>query len=154
MGFLAEVKSFARRTEAGAHVAEAKVAIDDGADTLTALALSAPGDDAPPLPGDLAYLGDDAGAGAAQIVGYQDPATPPVAAAGERRIYSRSGPGAVAAEVWLKGDGSLVLSNALGRIELGPDGRVMITTPLGTYSADLHQHTTPFGPSGPPIPGT
>jgi hypothetical protein len=30
----------------------------------------------------------------------------------------------------------------------------MVTTPLGTFSADGHMHSTPFGPSGPPIPGT
>jgi hypothetical protein len=170
MGFLATVVSFTRSVFAGAQAPECTVD-RDGGETLTALHLGAPGDDAAPLPGDVAYLGSDEGSGAAQIVAYQDPSTPGVAAPGERRIYSRSGPGVVAAELWLKADGTLVAKNASGSLELGPDGSgrlvnplgsialdaaglVTWTTPLGTNGAATHQHGTPFGPTTPPIPGT
>lgn len=170
MGFLAKVVEFRRTVVEGAQAPECTID-RDGDETATAAHLAPPGDDAPPLPGDIAYLGDDAGAGAAQIAGYQDPASAGVAAAGEKRIYSRSGPGVVVAEVWLKADGTLVAKNAAGSLELGPDGaarlvnelgsieldaagNVTANTPLGSFGAATHMHTTPFGPSGPPIAGT
>jgi hypothetical protein len=170
MGFLGTVVSFTRAVVGGAQAPEVK--IDRGGnDALTAHHFAAPGDDAPPLPGDVAYLGDDAGAGAVQSLAYQDPKTAGVAAAGERRIYSRSGPGVVAGELWLKADGTLVAKNASGSLELMPDGSLRLgnalgelavdaagsvtwKTPLGTFGGATHSHTTPFGPSGPPIPGT
>lgn len=171
MGFLAKVVSFERSTVAGAQTPECRVD-RGGGETVTAHHFSAAGDDAPPLPGDLAYLGDDAGAGAAQITGYQDPSTPGAAAAGERRLYARSGPGVVAVELWLKADGTITASNpggavlelapdgsarvanALGSIAVDPAGNVTWTTPLGTNGAATHAHATPFGPCGPPIPGS
>lgn len=171
MGFLGEVISSARTTVDGSQAPE--VTVDRGGDEIvTAHHFSAPGDDGPPLPGDLAYLGDDEGAGAAQAVGFQDPATPGKAAPGERRLYARSGPGAVAIELWLKADGSLVatglaggvlalgpdgsgrVGNALGELAVDAAGNVTWKTPLGTNGAATHSHSTPFGPSGPPIPGT
>jgi hypothetical protein len=51
-------------------------------------------------------------------------------------------------------DGSARLGNALGELALDAAGNVTWTTPLGTNGAATHTHTTPFGPSGPPIPGT
>jgi hypothetical protein len=93
---------------AGAQAPEAKVD-RGGGDSITAYHFSAPGDDSQPLPGDVAFVAEDEGAGNGQIVGYQDPKTSPAAGVGEKRIYSRSGPGVVAAEVWLKADGSIDL---------------------------------------------
>lgn len=153
MGFLATVAAFARSVVAGAQAPEVKLS-RGGSDTLTAGHFAPPGDDAQPLAGDVAYVGEDRGAGAAQIAGYQDPKTPPLAAAGEKRIYSRSGPGTVAAEVWLKANGAVLIVNGSGSIELDPAGNVTVTTPAGTFGAATHTHTTPFGPSGPPIPNT
>ena len=171
MGFLGTVLSFARTTVDGAQAPE--VTVDrDGDEVATGHHFALPGDDAPPLPGDLAYFGDDTGAGAAQAVGYQDPLTPGTAAPGERRIYSRSAPGVVAVSLWLKADGTIVASNPGGAVlELAPDGAVHVgnalgsiaidaagnvtwTTPLGTNGAATHVHPTPFGPSGPAIPGS
>jgi hypothetical protein len=172
VGFLGTVIAFERAVVDGAQAPECRVD-RDGDETATAHHFTAPGDDAPPLTGDLAYLGDDAGAGAAHAVGYQDPATAGVAAGGERRIYSRSGPGVVAAEVWLKADGTIIargvaagavlelgpdgsgrVGNALGELAVDAVGNVTWTTALGTNGAATHSHSTPFGPSGPPIPGT
>jgi hypothetical protein len=170
MGFLGTVVSFTRSVVQGAHAPEAKVT-RGGDDSITAYHFASPGDDSYPLPGDVTYLGDDTGKGTAQILGYQDPKTPPGAVAGEKRIYARSGPGVVSAEIWLKADGTLLLKNAQSSLELRPDGSasvknalgaidlaasgdVNVTTPLGTFGAASHMHTTPFGPSGPPIPNT
>lgn len=152
-GFLGAVIAFARETVSGSHVPETRVD-RDGTDAATTGHFSAPGDDAPPLPGDLAYLADDFGAGNAQAVGYQDPATVGVAAPGEKRIYARSGPGVVACEIWLKADGAIVIAMPLGSLAIDAAGNVTATTPLGTAGALTHTHTTPFGPSGPPIPNT
>lgn len=170
MGSLATVTAFERETVDGALAPECKVD-RGGGDLATASCFSPLGDDAPPLPGDVAYLGDDAGTGTAQIIAYQDPTTPAPAAPGEKRIYSRSGPGVVAAEIWLRADGSILvtnaggtlelaatgaarLANALGSIEVDVAGKVTFTTPLGTFGADSHVHGSPFGPTSPPIPGT
>jgi hypothetical protein len=153
MGSLAEVVQFTRSVVDGDHAPEAKVD-RGGGDTTTAGHFASPGDDTSPLPGDVVYLGDDAGKGTAQMLGYQDPKTTPLAGAGDKRIYARSGPGVAACEVWLKADGTVLVRNALGSIELAASGDVTVTTPLGSFGAATHTHATPFGPSGPPMPGT
>lgn len=170
MGSLGDVVEFTRSVVEGKQTPEAKVD-RGGGDAVTAYHFSSPGDDSHPLPTDVAYLAEDAGAGSAQILGYQDPDTPPVAGAGEKRIYARSGPGLAACEVWLKADGTLIASNLAAHLELAPDGSVTVandlgsieldaagnvtwTTPLGSFGAATHTHLSPFGPTGPPIPGT
>lgn len=153
MGFLATIVSFTRSKAAGAQAPEAKVS-RGGKDTLTAGHFAAPGDDSFPLADDVVYVGDDVGTGTGQILGYQDPKTAPKALAGEKRIYSRSGPGVIAAEIWLKADGSIVVKSATGSIDLDASGVISFTTPLGKYGADSHLHVSPFGPTGAPIPNT
>lgn len=54
----------------------------------------------------------------------------------------------------LAADGAASVSNGQGSIDLDAAGNVTVTTPLGTFGAATHTHTTPFGPSGPPMPGT
>lgn len=172
MGFLATVVEFLRSTVEGVPTPEAKVD-RGGNDTVTGYQFGPPGIDAHPLPGDVAYLGDDLGKGSAQILGYQDPKNAGTAGAGEHRLYSRSSDGLIVAEIWLKADGSILISNAVGAstVELAADGAIALsnatggiavdaagnvtaTTPLGQFGSGTHTHTTPFGPSGPPIPGT
>ncbi len=172
MGILARVVSFLRARVDGAEAAEVGVDLG-GDDTPTALHFCAPGVDAAPLPGDVATLEPGSGKGAVDAVGYQDPSTPGKARPGEVRLYARSGPGAVAVELWLESDGTLVArnpvvgaelalgpdgsvraGNALGELAVDPAGVVTWSTPLGQNGAGTHTHATPFGPSGPPIPGT
>jgi hypothetical protein len=169
-GFLGNVIEFKRSVIDGAQAPEAKVD-RGGGDAVTAGHFAPSGDDSPPLPGDVGFLSASEGAGNAQLLGYQDPETVPRAAAGEKRIYARSGPGISACEIWLKADGTieiendagsveitpegnLVLSNDLGSIEVDALGDITFSTPLGTFGAATHMHSTPFGPSGPPIPNT
>jgi len=164
------VIEFKRSVVDGAQAPEAKVD-RGGGDAVTAYHFAPPGDDSQPLPGDVAFLSSSEGAGNAQLLGYQDPQTEPRAAAGEKRIYARSGPGVTACEIWLRADGtievendagsveitpegSLILSNQLGSIELDALGEVTFTTPLGTYGAATHLHASPWGPTGAPIPNT
>lgn len=121
MGFVGRVVSFERTVVDGAQAPE--VSVDrDGDEVVTAFHFSAPGDDAPPLPGDLVHLGEGAGAGAVDALGYQDPATAGSAAPGERRLYARSADGAVAVELWLKGDGSVELLTGDTAIVVNADG--------------------------------
>lgn len=61
---------------------------------------------------------------------------------------------AASASAELGADGSIDLSNGAGGVAVDAAGNVTFTTPLGTFGAGTHTHTTPFGPSGPPIPGT
>jgi hypothetical protein len=172
VGFLATVREFQRTSDQGTPTPEVKCDPGDG-DAATHFHFAPPGTDAAPLAGDVAYLGDDLGAGTAQAIGYQDAKNAGVAAAGEHRLYARASDGTVVAELWLKGDGSIVvrsvlagssaelsaagaikLSNALGGLEIDAAGNVVATTPLGTFGAGTHGHNSPFGPIGPPIPGT
>jgi hypothetical protein len=166
------VVEFLRSSDQGTPTPEVKCDSGD-ADPTTAGHFAPPGTDARPLPGDVAYLGDDQGAGNAQAVGYQDPKNAGVAGAGEHRLYSRAADGTPVAEVWAKADGSILvhsllagsaaelgadgsitLSNAAGGLAIDAAGNVVATTPLGTFGAGTHGHNSPFGPIGPPIPGT
>lgn len=151
MGFLATVTAFARTVTGGEQTPEVTLDHNDGA---TAYHFAPAGDDAPPLPGDLAFCPDDAGKGGAQVAGYQDPKLAGLASGGDKRIFSRSGPGVVAAEVWLKADGSLVVRNGLGELAIDAAGNVTWKTALGTNGAATHTHGSPFGPTTAPIPGT
>jgi hypothetical protein len=172
VGFLATVVEFLRSSDQGTPTPEVK--FDRGGnDTVTGYHFAPPGTDAPPLPGDVGYLGDDLGAGNAQAVGYQDPKNAGVAAVGEHRIYARSSTGALVAELWLKADGAILarsvlagssaelgadgsisLANATGGLAIDGAGNVTATTPLGTFGAGTHMHGSPFGPTTGPIPGT
>lgn len=172
MGFLATVLEFLRSSDQGTPTPEVKCDPGDN-DAATHFHFTPPGTDAAPLPGDLAYLGDDLGRGTAQAVGYQDTKNAGVAAGGEHRLYSRAPDGSIVAEVWLKADGSILarsvlagstaelgpdgaieLANALGGLAIDAAGNVVATTPLGTFGSGTHGHNSPFGPIGPPIPGT
>lgn len=172
MGFLATVREFLRSTVGGAPTPEVKCDLG-GDDAVTGYHFTPPGVDAQPLAGDLVYLGDDQGAGIAQALGYQDTKNAGVAGAGEHRTYARASDGSIVAEIWAKADGSILirsvlagstvalaadgaidLSNSTGGVAVDAAGNVTATTPLGSFGAGTHTHTTPFGPSGPPIPGT
>jgi hypothetical protein len=189
MGFLATVVEFLRSSDQGTPTPEVKCDPGDN-DAATHFHFAPPGTDAVPLAGDVAYLGDDLGAGTAQAIGYQDPNNTGLAAGGEHRTYARAPDGSIVGEIWSKGDGSILVrsvlagssvelgadgaisltspgasaelgadgaievSNALGGIAVDAAGNVTATTPLGTFGAGTHTHASPFGPTGPPIPGT
>jgi hypothetical protein len=131
LGYLGEVVEFTRTVIEGKQTPEAKVD-RGGGDAVTAHHFANPGDDSQPLPTDVAYVGDDQGTGNGQVLGYQDPETAPVAGAGEKRIYARSGAGAVACAVWLKADGAIVVDNPQGSVELKADGSLLLSNPQGS----------------------
>lgn len=172
MGRVGTVQSFVRKTVDDAHVTDVK--LDSGSEgPVTAPHFSSPGDDSPPLAGDFVVTVESAGAGNEVAVGYFDPKNEPQAAKGEKRIYSRNASGDVKVVVWLKSDGSLVIENDNGAIELKANGDVDIngvtidangniraagevtakasSTPV---SLSTHVHPTPSGASSAPTPGT
>jgi hypothetical protein len=108
-----------------------------GPNDLTADHFADSGDDCPPLAGDFVALDDGPGTGTKQATGYHDPSatTARQAAPGEKRIYSRAAPGTLAATVWLKADGTVLVKNHLaaggGELFIGLDGVVN----LGEQSA-------------------
>jgi len=108
------------------------------------------GVDSPPLPTDFVATFEAQGTGRTVAVGSVDGVNPSIAAPGERRIYARDGAGGIKVELYMKADGSAILSNAAGAIELKADGSVDINgaviSPTGeiTSSAgigmDTHVH--------------
>lgn len=113
-----------------------------GGANLTGEHFSSPGDDSYPRLTDYAFIVHNSRQGGYSIVGYADAINTPKALIGDKRIYSRDASGAGIGEVWLKADGSILVNNPNGSIELKADG-----------SADINGVT--IDPSGNVIiPGT
>ena len=138
-----------------------------GGELLTLEHVDSCGNDAPPLPGDSAAIGESSGEGAARSAGYADTKNEGVALAGEKRIYGRAPDGSVAGFVWFHGDGLVEIKGLaagekykIGKVLIDAEGN--ITTPgeitVKSESAPVkvssHLHPTGTGPSGPPQVGT
>lgn len=140
-GTLATVVSSERKVaEDGSHLTD--VHVDAGAGVPDEVELyQPPGDDSLPLPGDGALLQEAPGTGIKAVVGFHDPANAGKAAEGEKRIYSRQNAGKLAADIWLKNDGSIhieVFEGLAAPIYLKSKGPVIIDSPdvrLGDESA-------------------
>ncbi len=158
MGLIAQVKSFTRRVVDGVRLSDVKVD-PGGGSNITGEHFSDAGDDSHPLATDYAAAMKVRQSGGAAVVGYADPINTPKAAAGEKRIYGRDSSGVAVNEVWLKADSSVIISNALGSIELKADGSVdingAIISPLGGVQTalgrdlDTHVHAINSGSSSP-----
>lgn len=107
------------------------VKVDVGGDPFTADHYAGAGDDSPPLPGDTAALAESAGSGQEHVTGYADTRNVGRAAAGEKRIYARNPSGAVVADVWLKGDGTVHVITAAA-VLIGEEGQAVEAIPKGT----------------------
>ncbi len=151
------------------------VVVDPNGEPITTSHYAPPGVDAVPLPGDFASLSEGSGSGAENAVGYADVGNAGTAAAGEIRLYARNAAGTLKVELWLKGNGSLVIDNGSGSVELEAGGDVVIngvritaagaieapgevtamaTTPATAVKLSTHLHATAVGPTQPPTPGT
>lgn len=142
-------------------------------DTGTNDRFSCPGDDSPPLPGDDVALVEGSRSGSENAVGYSDQSLDGIASPGEKRCYSRTSAGALAASIWLKGDGTIVVQSELaaagGVIEIAPSGVVTVNgaatidtsgevigksdVPATQVGLTTHQTASPMGPLA-IIPGT
>jgi hypothetical protein len=134
VGFLAKLLSFNRATNNGVKVNDVKVN-PGGNPNITAQHFSDPGDDSYPLPGDLVALNDDSGTGREYVAGYLDPNNQQKAQLGDKRIYGRNADtGQTVVEIWLKNDGTAIVSNNKGSVELLPNGGTIVRTPETTFS--------------------
>lgn len=103
MGLIGTILDLLRTDEDGAPVDDVTVDHGGGAN-VTARHFGAPGDDSPPLPGDLAFTVDGPGSGGEVAIGYLDQSAK-AAEAGEKRIYARDSDGNPVMVVWLKQTG-------------------------------------------------
>lgn len=132
MGRLAKLLSFTRVIKNEAKVNDVKVD-PGGGPNITAEHFAPIGEDAHPLAGDYVVTNDVNGTGREAVVGYIDPLNEPKAQPGDKRIYARDEDGVVIVEIWLKNDGTAVISNDNGSVMLRPDGGTITTTPESTF---------------------
>jgi len=170
MSRVAAVLSSERVTDDDGHGVDVKC--DPGGNPITAPHFADAGDDSQPLPGDFVALGDSSGSGGEHVSGFADVRNEGKAKPGEKRIYARDASGAVKIELWLRGDGSLVIDNGSGQVELAKSGDVTINGVVIDASGNVkapgevtamasavpvklstHFHGTGVGPSSPPQPG-
>ena len=154
---IAKVLSFFRTDRGGVKLSEVKLD-PDGGSNITADHFSSPGDDSFPLSTDFAVTVNVQGGEAA--IAYADSINEKESTEGDvRKIGRDPSTGFSVNQVWLKSDGSVVISNNLGAIELKADGSVDINgatiTVLGDVitklgrSLDLHVHPITGGSSAP-----
>lgn len=130
-GTLATVLSSERSVAEDGHQM-VDILVDAGAgDHQAAELYQPPGDDSLPLPGDSALLQEAPGTGSKAVVGFDDPSNEGKALPGERRLYSRTTAGAVAADIWLKGDGSvhIEIHDLEAKVFVKTAGPVIIDSP-------------------------
>lgn len=123
MGRIAKILSFLRVNKNGINYSDVKVDMGGGYN-ITVKHLSNPGDDSYPLNSDYVLLVSTRGEGKHVAIAYADTVNTSKANEGDKRIYSRDSAGAMAAEVWLKNDGEILLSNGDGYIKLIPGGNI------------------------------
>ena len=125
MARIAKLLSFIRTIRNGANVSDVK--IDPGGNpNITAEHFAPAGDDAYPLPTDYVITVQIPRGGGEVVVGYLDPLNTPAAQPGDKRIYGRDSVGAPIVELWLKNDGTAILSNDNGSLTLQPSGQFLI----------------------------
>ena len=135
MGRLAKILSFIRVIRNDAKVSDVKIDPGGGAN-VTVEHFAPPGDDSYPLDSDYVATMGIPRTGGEVAVGYVDPLNTPKANQGDKRIYARdANTGAVVVEVWLKNDGTAIVSNDEGSATLQPDGGTIVTTPNSTFDA-------------------
>jgi hypothetical protein len=80
-------------------------------DNVTAVIFGSPGDDSRPLPDDAFCFVKNENIGGKSAVGFLDTKNAPVAADGERRLYSRDSGGVIKAIIYLKENGTVEVNN-------------------------------------------
>ena len=122
---LVKVLSFARRVIRGANIDQVKC--DASKDELVTVDhYSSPGDDSPPLPGDKAHIEPQEESGKYTALGYADPKNEGKSSPGEKRIFARDKDGNEVAEVWIKKDGSVTVSNSNGSLTMAANGNISL----------------------------
>lgn len=160
MGFITEITAVEQNERNGVEFRQLKVNAE-ATWALTVEQFSSAGDDSPPMTGDYAATTSLTRKGGQAAVGYIDPKLTPVSNPGEKRVYSRDANGAEVAQLYLKNDGSVQLSNSAGSFQLLSNGNLnlngVIIDPSGTITLPngivLNTHTHPFTGVGAGNPG-
>ncbi len=143
-GIIAEVTRIVRGS-----VTVSDVRANSGGDVNATGELYQPaGEDAQPLQGDIALMHRAEGtSGEYDCVGFVDTRNAPQSNSGEKRMYARNATtGAIVATVWLKNDGTVVVENSSGSMELKPSGEFTINTSGKITSAGDYEVFNPVGP--------
>lgn len=137
MIYIAKLLSFVRSLSNDAKITDVKIDMGGG-DNKTAQHFSAPGDDSFPLKTDYVLASDIARNGGKVVHGYLDPINNPEALEGDKRIYGRDPINGVAVnQVWLKSDGSILISNANGSALIMPNGDFSVNGVTITVNGDI-----------------
>ena len=123
INIISKLLSFTRVVKNEANVSDVKVDPGGGAN-ITTEHFAPPGDDSFPLPDDYVLGVDVPRSGSKAAAGYIDPKNTPKANEGDKRIYGRKADGISVNEVWLKNDGSVLVSNDNGSILLKQNGDI------------------------------
>lgn len=124
MGRIGKLLSFVRTLRNGSKVSDAKVDLGGGENILSEH-FSDAGDDSFPLDTDYVLASQIPRAGGHVVAGYLDPINEPKAMPGDKRIFARDpATGLAIVEVWLKSDGTAVVSNGAGSFTLDPAGSI------------------------------
>lgn len=135
MGRIARILSFLQTERNGAKQSDVKVD-RGGDDNRTAIHFTDPGDDSQPLTTDYVLVVNVGPTGSDAVAGYLDPVSAPKSSPGDKRIYARDSSGATVVELWLKNDGTAILSNDNGSLELTPGGGVKGTNSNGSFELE------------------
>lgn len=84
------------------------------------------GDDSPPLPNDYVAVVPHSRAGSVSCVAYGSTDLAKVSEPGEIRRVARDSTGAAVSEIHQRGDGTILITNYSGVIEMQPSGDVII----------------------------
>jgi hypothetical protein len=127
MGLVAKIISIVDSVKNDANITTVKVDKSSN-DNITCDNFAPIGDDSKPLANDYAAIMEIKRTGGGIAVGFVDPVNTKKSNNGDKRIYSRNtNDGQFIAEVWLKNDGEVFISNTSGKsIKLNPNGDVDI----------------------------
>jgi len=132
LGFIGRVKQFLR-LEKGGEFYPALQVDTGGKYNVTAKHFQAPGDDCAPLPEDLPAAFETQKSGNLAAVGVIDPKNQGIAKPGEVRRYSRDEEGAVTSQIYQQNDGTILIDNGNGFVQISPDGEILLENPLINY---------------------
>ena len=102
------------------------------------------GDDSNPLPLDYGVLTptNKDGGGSGLVTGFLDIISDKKAEPGEKRIYARDSTGQPVAEIYLKKDGSLLISNGSGNVDLLANGNINLNGVVIDTSGNISNATS------------
>lgn len=132
--FIGKLLSFTRVLRNGAKLSDVKMDIGGG-EIRTPEYAQTPGTDAVPLVDDYPIaVSVSTRSGGLVVVASVETDAQQKAQAGEHRTYARDAARAEVVELWLKADGTAVLSNANGSFTLDPDGTQSMVTADGSFT--------------------